>query len=173
MAADYSKMWKKEGISLLWDAHELKALWQNEKRKIVSVRGFCRLEKSNWEAVPMMGKALVVAGLDACLDTLPTDEISEWLEEKIRPAIVNFQEEVADGGNQAALVFWFGDGKRVRFEEVGESGESAWKWRCAGKYRDDEIEIGKCLFGGAHGDLKEIFVANHDHTIGLYHPRIS
>lgn len=162
-------LWTRRGISLLWDADELNKLCQ--PKQVISLRRFRRIHTSGWQDddLPLVNDvALVVAGLDACIDALPPEEMTMWLEQKIYPAIVSYQREVADGGSQAALIFWMVEHSRLKHN----ISEDAWLWHCGGEHRSHQIPLSHCLFNGAQHDLKEIHDAK-GRRLGLYHPRIS
>lgn len=162
-------LWTRRGISLLWDANELNRLCQ--PNQVISLRQFRQLHATGWDENKLAlvnDVALVVAGLEACIDALPPEEMTRWLEENIYPAIVSYQREVADGGNQAALVFWFVEHSRLKHHVS----EDAWLWHCSGEHRNHQIPLSHCLFNGAQHDLKEIQDENGK-RLGLYHPRIS
>lgn len=162
-------LWTRRGISLLWDADELNKLCQPQQ--VISLRQFRQLHAAGWpedELHLVNDAALVVAGLDACIDALPPEEATDWLEKHIYPINVSFQREVADGGGQAALVYWMVEHSRLKHNVS----EDAWSWHCSGEHRNHQIPLSHCLFTGAQHDLKEI----HDvkgNRLGLYHPRIS
>jgi len=162
-------LWTRRGITLLWDADELNKLCQ--PKQVISLRRFRQLHESGWREgdLPLVNEvALVVAGLEACIDALPPDDMTAWLEQKIYPAIVGYQREVADGGNQAALIFWMVEHARLKHHVS----EDAWLWHCGGEHRNHQIPLSHCLFNGAQHDLKEIHDAKGN-RLGLYHPRIS
>ena len=162
-------LWTRRGITLLWNAGELNKLCQ--PNQVISLRSFRQLYAAGWpeDDLPLVDdEVLVVAGLEACIDALPPEEATAWLEETIYPAIVSYQREVAGGGGQAALVFWLVEHNRLQYRTSDDS----WFWHCAGEYKKQQIPLGSCLFNGAQEDLKEI----HDlkgKRLGLYHPRIS
>ena len=54
-----------------------------------------------------------MAGLEAAMDTLHPDAAVEWLEQAVYQAVLGFQEAVADGGSQAALIFWLAGRNRI------------------------------------------------------------
>lgn len=162
-------LWTRRGISLLWDADELNKLCS--PKQIISLRQFRQLHAHGWQEneLPLVNDAaLIVAGLEACLDSLPSEEMTTWLEQKIYPTIVSYQREVADGGNQAALIFWIVEPVRLKHNVSEES----WLWHCSGEHRNHQIPLSHCLFNGAQHDLKEIHDAKGN-RLGLYHPRIS
>lgn len=162
-------LWSRRGISLLWDPDQLNDLCSPDQ--IISIRRLRQLHDAGWpeEQLPLIrDKAIVAAGLDACIDALSPEAATEWLETVIYPLNVSFQREVADGGGQAALVFWLVEHKRLEYHV----GDGIWYWHCAGEHRSQQIPLSRCLFNGAQRDLKEI----HDlkgTRLGLYHPRIS
>lgn len=162
-------LWTRRGITLLWDADELIKLCQ--PNQIITLRKFFQLHKAGWPENQLSlvnDVTLVVAGLEACIDSLPPQDMTDWLKEKLYTAVVSFQREIADGGNQASLVFWMVEHARLR-QNVSED---AWLWQCSGEHRNHLIPLSHCLFNGAQHDLKEIqdFKGKR---IGLYHPRIS
>jgi len=109
-------LWSRRGISLLWDPDQLNDLCS--PNEIISIRQLRQLHDSGWpeEKLPLVrDKAIVVAGLDACIDALSPETATEWLETVIYPLNVSFQREVADGGGQAALVFWLVELSRCLF----------------------------------------------------------
>jgi len=162
-------LWTRRGISLLWDADELNKLCQPQQ--VISLRQLRQLYAAGWpeDDLPLVNEvALVVAGLEGCIDALPPEETTAWLESTIYPAIVDFQREVAGGGGQAALVFWIVEPDRLMYR----TSEDAWHWHCSGEHKKHQIPLSHCLFNGAQHDLKEIHDAKGN-RLGLYHPRIS
>lgn len=169
----HDDIWKRRGISLLWDADQLAILCQPQQ--VVSLRRFFQLQSADWREDQMSlvnDKALVVAGLESCIDALQPDDACEWLERTVYPAIVSYQREVAQGGDQAALVFWFVDHRRL----TQQTSDDTYYWHCGTEYKGQQIPISRCLFNGAHKDLQRIHVLGEKRTeqwVGLYHPRIS
>ena len=164
--------WTRRGISLLWDSESLAQLCQADQ--VLSVRDFLQYHNANWpDDMPFVNdRALVVAGLETCIDALPPDHSTQWLEQSVYPAIISFQREVADGGSQAALIFWFVEQKRIEYR----TSEDAYFWHCGGEYKQQQIPLSHCLFNGAQRDLSRIVVPSQgkaEHWIGLFHPRIS
>lgn len=174
----YDNIWDRRGITILWDADELNRLCSPQQ--VVSLRRFLQLHANGWpEAdLPLVNETtLIVAGLESCIDALPPIEAEEWLVSTVYPAIVSFQQEVSDGGNEAALIFWLADHERLQYQ----NSENSYYWHCGTEYRGHQIPLGRCLFNGAQDDLRRI-EKNADKThpdkgavrwIGLFHPRIS
>lgn len=165
--------WKRRGISLLWGSEALAAL--APPREVVSIRRFFAMEH-NWPSdLPSnRGNALVVAGLEGCLDLLEPDAAKEWLETELRPTMLAFQNEF---NMEAALLFWLPTGRnRVRMNRATE----AYSWVCAAPHPNQQIDFGRILWAGAEADAGRIidpYSANADPDgpawIGLHHPRVS
>jgi len=166
-------VWTRRGISVLWDAEALADLCGASD--VISVRQLLQLKEAKWPdaRVPLVrDQALVVAGLEGCLDALPPTEAADWLEQVIYPTIVSFQREVAGGGDQAALVLWLADRSRLDYR----TGDDTYYWHCGGEYKGQQIPLSRCLFNGAQDGLRHIHVTRDrdpEHWVGLYHPRIS
>ena len=165
--------WMRGGTSLLWDADALNQICPAES--VRSLRELLRLYQSGWPEGSLRlinGRTLVVAGLDAAMDTFASETGAEWVERTVYPAILDFQEKVADGGREAALIFWLADGKRV----FPKPSENTYHWLCSGEHRHESSPIGRCIWNGAEGSVRRIITLDSDreeiHT-GLFHPRIS
>jgi len=167
------RAWTRRGLSLLWDAAALSEIV--EPADVVSIRQFFRMAKAWPEELPAAkGDALVVAGLEGCLDALSDDDARTWLERHLKGPILEFQMEYEGA---AALIFWLPSGRR-RISMSGATEEYFWK----GSSTKDEhgLPIGRCLWGGAEADVARIIASDEDSPdfdgpayIGLYHPRIS
>jgi hypothetical protein len=161
------------GTSLLWDAEALNRICSAES--VRSLRDFLRLHQAGWpeDALTLINnRALVVAGLEAAMDTLHPDEAVEWLEQKVYPAVLDFQENVADGGREAALILWLADRNRV----FHRAAENTYHWHCSGAHRQQSIPLGRCIWNGAEGSVRRIITMYADKKemwAGLFHPRIS
>ena len=164
--------WTRRGISILWDAETLSGLCS--PAQVVSLRQFLQLHGMGWpddRLVLVKDKALVVAGLESAIDALPPEEAVVWLESMLYPAIVSYQREVAGGGDQAALVLWIADHKRLDYR----TSDDTHYWHCGTEYKGQQIPLSRCLFNGAQDGLRRIVVVENktEVTVGLYHPRIS
>lgn len=164
----YDDIWTRKGISLLWGAEQLARVCKPQQ--VVSLRAFLQLHVAGWPQDKLAlanDRALVVAGLEGCIDALPPSEAEEWLEKIVYAAIVSFQQEVS----YAALIFWLADHKRIEHR----TSEDAYYWHCGTEYRGQQVALSRCLFNGAQNDLRQILVVEKktEHWIGLFHPRIS
>ena len=165
--------WLRCGISLLWDADALNRICSAEA--VRSLREFLRLHQAVWpdDGLKLIQKrTLVVAGLEAVMDTLHPDQAVEWLEHTVYPAVLEFQENVADGGREASLIFWLADRNRV----FHRPSENAYHWHCSAEYRKQSIPLGRCIWNGAESSVRRIVSTNvekKDIWQGLFNPRIS
>lgn len=165
--------WKRRGMSLLWDPAALADVINPEA--VCSMREFFAL-RSRWpEELPGAGgDALVVAGLEGCLDVLEEDDAIAWLEEDLRRSILDFQNHYE---GQAALVFWIPNGRN---RIVMHRTDAAYFWRLHHGKDEPVLPLGRCLWGGAEDDAARLLRSNaknsdadSDAWLGLYHPRIS
>jgi len=165
--------WMRRGFSLLWDAEALSRVVSPSQ--VVSVREFFALSKSWPEDLPGAdGDALVVAGVEGCLDALSDEDGQAWLETDLKRAILGFQDEYE---GQAALILWLPSGRR-RIQMVRATEEYFWK---AGSSKDQSgLPIGRCLWAGAESDVARIIISDAadpdvdgEAFVGLYHPRVS
>jgi hypothetical protein len=167
------RSWVRRGFSLLWEPRVLAEI--ASPNLVCSIREFFEIGKA-WPAdLPAAeNSALVVAGLEGCLDSLSENDAVTWLENDLQPAIRKFQ---AHYGLEAALIMWIASGRtRVGMELVDEK----YFWKTSPGRDAARLPLGRCLFGGAEGDAARILQSNEkdpdcdgDSYVGLYHPRIS
>jgi|SRR5580698_6167396 hypothetical protein len=169
----HDNTWITCGTSLLWNADALKSVCPIDA--VRSLRELLRLHEANWPDGSLRlinNRTLVVAGLEAAMDTLHPEAAVEWLEKTVYQAVLDFQENIADGGREAALIFWLADPKRV----FHKASEDTYHWHCAGEHSKKSIPIGRCLWNGAEGSARRIITRGTDKSeiwSGLFHPRIS
>ena len=106
----HDNTWMRCGISLLVgcrgvESHLLRRVRPQPARVLASASS--RMAGRRLKLIN--NRTLVIAGLEAAMDTLSPQEAVEWLERKVYPAVRDFQDNVADGGGEAALIFWFAD----------------------------------------------------------------
>jgi len=165
--------WIRSGTSLLWEAEALNSICSAES--VRSLRGFLRLHQAGWpdDSLKLVNnRTLVIAGLEAAMDTMEPEEAGEWLEQKIYPAVLAFQENVADGGREAALILWLADHNRV----FHRPSENTYHWHCSGIHRQQSIPLGRCIWNGAESSVRRIITTNSDQKeiwAGLFLQRIS
>ncbi len=165
--------WKRRGFSLLWDAVALASV--AEPSQVVSIREFFAMQDDWPEELPSAGgDALVVAGLEGCLDVLEAGDAVTWLESDLKSVVLDFQETYK---GDAALILWLpSGGKRIGMEPATEQ----YTWTLPPPNGHRTIDLGRHLWAGAETDVARIL--NPDDPkgdgdgpdwVGLYHPRIS
>ncbi|MGE3456921.1 MAG: hypothetical protein AB7O24_17555 [Kofleriaceae bacterium] len=173
MRSERSQRWMRRGFSLLWEPRVLTEVIA--PTAVVSIRDFFAHRKAWPENLPGSGgDALVVAGLDGCLDSLTEQDAITWLETDLKSAVLSFQQHYE---GQAALILWLASGRsRITMDLADE--EYFWK---IGAGRDTaRLPLGRCLWGGAEADVARILVSDDKDPdvdgpayVGLHHPRIS
>jgi hypothetical protein len=169
----HDNVWMQRGTSLLWDAEALNCICSAES--VRSLRDFLCLCQAGWpeDALELINnRTIVVAGLESAMDTLHPEHAVEWLEGMVYPAVRDFQENVAGGGSEAALIFWLADRNRV----FHNTSENSYHWHCSGEHRTHSIPLGRCIWNGAEGSVRRIITVKADKKevwTGLFHPRIS
>jgi hypothetical protein len=161
--------WTRRGCSLLWCPSTLVTF--ADPAEVVSIRSFFALAKSWPDDLPSNeGRALVVAGLEGCLDVLSPEDAETWVEQDLKPRIFAFQDEYQ---GDAALVFWLPSGRsRVRYALA--SGDYLWSGGGGA-----QLPIGRLIWAGAESDAERILTGgpsidpDSDAWVGMYHPRIS
>ncbi len=145
------RSWAKHGLSLVWNAEALgsvagpDAAWTMRQLLTRSRAWPTALPSSN-------DKAVVVAGLDSCLDAFGPDAAEAWIQRELVPVILSFQEEY-DG--EAALIFWLPEALR-RLTHSSADGSYSWRW--VGQGSAEPLALGRCLWAGAEADARRIVV---------------
>lgn len=143
--------WHRRGLTILWHANALGCLAGADA--VVSLHELFALARAWPDELPAAdGNALVVAGLEGCLDALDGDDAEPWLTEHIKPLLHRFQDHYQGA---AALVFWMPSGRQRMIMDL-VSGEYSWRRGPGGSAAP--VAIGRALFGGAQGDLARIVI---------------
>ena len=166
-------VWRRRGFSLLWSPAALGELCGSTS-EIRSIRELFKIDTDWPEALPSSdGKALVVTGLEGCIDRISPPDAEAWLESEVRPIMLRFQREYDD----AALIFWMPTGEK-RIDEVPI--DDSFSWKCAPPFQKQVFPLSRAIFGGAHRDAGKIITSDPDDRaqrrqswIGIYLPRIS
>lgn len=169
MRALRNTTWTRRGCSLLWDPRALATCAQ--PKEVVSIREFFLMSR-NWPTdLPSNdGAALMVAGVEGCLDALDAESAETWVERDLRQRIFAFQDEYQ---NDAALIFWLPSGRqRIHYSLASDE----YSWTGMG---DERLPLGRLLWAGARSDAERIVIGpgdvapDGDGWAGMYHPRIS
>ena len=173
MNLQHGDAWKRRGCSLLWDAGALSEV--AVPAEVASIRQFFAMTRSWPEKLPgARGDALVVAGVEGCLDALSDADSRTWLETDLKPAILRFQDEY---DSQAALILWLPSGRnRIRMAAATEE----YFWKNDRSEPSGGLPIGRGLWAGAESDAARIIISAAPQPdvdgaawVGLYHPRLS
>jgi len=168
----FNNNWPRRGLALVWDTQMLAELI--EPANVISLRQVFGMA-SDWpEDLPAAnGDAVVVSGLEGCIDVLGTKDVERWIETDLKEIVLSFQDYYQ---SQAGLIFWLPSGRK-RISMKGASEQYYWKHRDSG---GDGIAIGHLLFSGAENEVERILNtddpnADYDgkYWAGLHHPRIS
>ncbi|HEU5078767.1 MAG TPA: hypothetical protein VFT72_06120 [Opitutaceae bacterium] len=170
-----SIVWTKRGVSVVWDAPELAK--RCTLAKALSLRQWFRWQAEGWPVrddyyTGKDGRTIIVAGLDAAIDSMTPETATEWMQAKLLAAIREFQAEVAGGGQEAALIFWMVNRRRFEHRRADDSVI----WKSAPGYRGETIPISHCIWNGAQRDIARIVppgCADLEHGIGLFLQRVS
>ena len=184
MNLERSTLWTRRGFSLLWDHPTLMTF--AKPNEVYSLRQLFALAE-NWpqDLPSMKGDALVVAGIEGCLDSLNVQEGEEWLRQDIAQILFKFQDHYQ---SDAALVFWLPSGRQRIFAQTTDE-EYFWQASASsGKKQNTPsrtepsraLSITRCLWGGAYKDAQRIIVSDAENPDpdgeaykGLYLSRIS
>lgn len=161
----FDDVWQRKGISVIWDNPVLAKLVKDNRA--ISLREFFSYYENEWPDDDMSfinDDLLLVAGLDAALDTLEAQNAEEWVTQEVYKRIYDFQNWA---GGQYALVFWMS--KQDRWKEHLEN--NRYTWLCDGKDRGKEIELGSGIWNGAQLSVRRI--ESDGRWIGLFLDRIS
>jgi len=165
--------WTRRGFSLLWGTDQLPLVASPDL--VLSMRQFFALRDAWPDHLPGGGDAIVVAGLEGCLDALSEGDAVAWMESDLKSIVLECQEHYS---NDVALVLWLPSGRdRVRMEPATE----AYNWTRSAPNADRVLELGRCLWAGAEDDVMRILEASSPDDanpdgpawVGLHHPRIS
>jgi hypothetical protein len=169
----FNRGWCRRGFGLLWDVEALAQVADPDA--VLSLRQFFA-HADHWpdgDLPAADGYAMVVSGLEGCLDILARRDAELWIETDLKEAILSFQDFYQGG---AGLIFWLPSG-RNRISMKGATEQYYWKHRDSGP---DGLPIGRLLFSGAESEVERIMNtddtnADYDgkHWVGLHHPRIS
>src|SRR5215467_11507292 len=159
-------VWKRRGISWIWDGAALAAV--AKPSEVVSLRQWLRM-RGKWddELPSSNGCAVVVAGLDGGLDLLAPDDAESWLGGDVKDTILSFQDFYE---SDAALIFWLPEGKRrIHIHSATDTVT----WQCAAPSFHAHLDFGRLLWGEAREYPQELLLPSSAEPAGLFHLRIT
>jgi hypothetical protein len=160
-------VWKRRGVSILWDGDTLVKM--DAASKVISLRRFFDLFEEGWpeDRLPLVQNgALMVAGIDVSIDALNPEAAIKWMEDEVYPKIYDFQ---SWAGSDFSLILWMTD--QNRWKE--NTSANTYEWHLGGKHKGGLFPIGRCIWNGAQNDVRHIEVGDQGKWIGLYLERIS
>jgi hypothetical protein len=168
-------VWKRKGISVLWDVAGLCSL--GSLTTALSLREFFLWNADDWREGSRHARfsggerRVVVAGLEAALDCMEPEQAEEWMTETLLPAIHRCSEILFQGGTNGALLFWMVKHERFKSKLAND----AIMWTCDGEHRGSEILFSHGLWNGAYRDVQRIALPNSEPEpgLGFYLQRIS
>lgn len=164
-----TEIWKRTGITVLWDLQSVSESIINFE--IITINQLFKFLVNGWpEELPSFNdSAIVVSGLESILDTLDAKESEQWLEKRLYPLLLEFQNEYE---GQAALIFLIPQGK-IKIKYITAKDTFEWLYNNYGK--NEYIPFSLSLWNGAEKDVKYVYVECEENYIkgGLYLQRIS
>jgi hypothetical protein len=148
-------VWFKRGCSIIWDNRCLTRLVKDNS-EITPISTALRMSKANsWpDKLPASnGRAMVVVGLDGCLESLEDDQREKWLREHVKPLVLSFYRKFQ---NEASLIFFFERGTASFIDHIDE----AFVWQPTNK-QGKPLPLVKFLYGGRFEEIKRL-VSEHD-----------
>ncbi|MBF0302144.1 MAG: hypothetical protein HQK73_03820 [Desulfamplus sp.] len=160
-------VWQRKGSSVIFDQDSLAPFVKDEA--VVSLREALSWMKKLPTTPPVKGKTIVVCGLETMIETLPEDEIDDFLTQRIRPLIIELQNRWTGNG----LVFGFSSHPNT-FEESAMQEEVLFKRRG----NRIKVRLSEGLWdGSAAVNMKRIITSERESgqetIIGYYVARIS
>lgn len=143
-------VWFKRGCSIIWDNRCLSRLVKDNS-EITPISSALRMSKANaWpDKLPASnGRAMVIVGLDGCLESLEDDQREKWLKEHIKPLVLNFYRKFQ---NEASLIFFFERGTASFIDHIDE----AFVWQPTNK-QGKQLPLVKFLYGGRIEEIKRL-----------------
>jgi hypothetical protein len=159
-------VWQRRGTSWVWDEEARNQVCAASE--VWSLRQFLQAVGRWPDDLPSNGnQALVVAGLEGCLDLMTPSDAEAWLGDSYKKAVLSFQDFYQ--GN-AALVFWTpSGGARVKINAATD----AVLWKCAAPFLDSQLEFGRLIWAEPGQYPQELLLREGAAVAGLYHGHIS
>ncbi len=159
-------VWQRKGSCVVFDQFSLGSFIAGDN--IISLREALGWIKGVPSVPPVSGRTILVAGLETMVETLPPEEVNDFLTRRIRPLLIELQNRWTD----CAVVFGFSAHEKA-FEETSLDEEVLFR-------RGDrkKVRLSEGLWdGSATLNMKRIVREDQDSgkekTVGYYVARIS
>jgi hypothetical protein len=142
--------WYRQGCSVIWEPKALLSV-VNSNAEVTPIATAMRYYKtSSWpEELPAKdGRAMVVVGLDGCLEGLPPQQREEWLKGHVTKLVRSFY---AKYDTQCSLIFYFERGINAFKQDLRD----AFLWRPS-QSGEKPIPIMRFLYGGRFPEIKRL-----------------
>lgn len=96
-----SSVWRRRGSCVIFDQESMGSIIA--AGALVSLRTFLGWRRNTPTTQPTPGKTILVAGLEAVLETMSPEEADDFLARRVRPVIMDLQSRWTDAG----IVFGF------------------------------------------------------------------
>ena len=115
-----AKAWFKRGCSIVWNNNCLAQIVKDNSEITPINMALLMSKKNNWpEELPAyQGNAMVIVGLDGCLESLGEEQREKWLKEHIKPLVLSFYRKFE---NEAALIFFFERGESAFMDHMDDA----------------------------------------------------
>lgn len=143
-------VWFRRGCSIIWDNRCLTKLVKDNS-EITPIATALKMGKLNtWpDRLPASnGRAMVVVGLDGCLESLDEDQRERWLKQHVKQLVLSFYRKY---NNEASLIFFFERGHASFVDHV----EDAFIWQPTNK-KGNPLPLVKFLYGGRFTEIKRL-----------------
>ena len=142
--------WYRQGCSVIWEPRALLSVVANNSEITPIATAMRYYKTSSWpEELPAKdGRAMVVVGLDGCLEGLPPDQREKWLKDHVKKMVRSFY---AKYDTQCSLIFFFERGKEAFKQDI----ENAFMWNPS-QSGEKPIAIMRFLYGGRFAEIKRL-----------------
>ncbi len=159
-------VWQRKGSSVIFEQDSLGEFIAGGA--VISLRQALDWLKGLPSKPPVLGRTILISGLETVLETLPPDEANEFLVQRIRPFLIELQTHWTDFG----IVFGFSSHEKAFTETVLEE-EVLFR-----RHDRKEIRLSEGLWdGSATMNMQRVVCEDHktgkEIKVGYYVARIS
>lgn len=143
-------VWFRQGCSIIWEPKALARLVKDNS-EITPISAAIRYYKAKQWPDPLpahRGRAMVIVGLEGCLESLDPQQREKWLKDHIKPLVIDFYRKFQ---TQCSLIFYFERGKNAFKEDI----ENAFLWKPSHNH-EKAVPLVKFLYGGTSKEVKRL-----------------